>query len=54
MFDPKLIFEPDIDLEERACIGIVAPSCNSWWDSNSQCQCKSGCITPSWTSTSSN
>lgn len=51
MFNPELIFDPEIEWSS-ACIAVAAPSCDSWWDSNSECKCKTGCITPSWTSIS--
>lgn len=32
----------------------MAPSCDCWWDQNSECTCSTGCITSSWTQTASN
>lgn len=53
MFNPKLIFEPEVKMVSD-CAAVAAPSCDFYWAAASECKCRHGCITPSWTSTSSN
>jgi len=53
MFNPEIVFIQEIEVDP-SCPALVAPSCSSWWDINSECKCSTGCITPSWTNTTIN
>ncbi len=50
MKEQKIQFILEKDEQKEIKGGLPAPNCNSWWDTNSQCEHEKGCITPSWSS----